>query len=409
MTHVDMSRRILLLMTAAALCGCENPGGEGGPVPIASWQAVSAGTYSSCGITLGNIVSCWGFHTGTPSTGNEFAASAVPVPVPGAPALDSVTVGGGFACGLDPAGAAYCWGQEFGGALGNGGSPGDSTRVPVPVAGGLRFRAISAGFSTVCALTAAGEAYCWGSNGSGQLGNGTIGVAGARTEPARVSGPTRFKAISAGNTHSCGLADDGRAYCWGGGYGSTGVVAPDSALCQGSSCWYLTPQPVATAVRFRSISAGNGFTCAVATDGAGWCWGAQFDELNRYGVLGNGGTQGSPTPVRVSGGLTFTEIDTGTRAACGLTADGSAYCWGANSGGELGIGRRDDGAHPTPQRVSGDVRFRALSLGEVSCGISTDVHLYCWGVTAGGHLGNGENRPGARTTPTPVLDPLPAG
>lgn len=406
MTHVTMTRRVLLLLTAAALCGCENPG-ESGPVPIASWQAVSAGTYTSCGISLGNITSCWGFYS-TPGTGgNPSGVSGVPVPVPGAPALDSVTVGGGFACGLDAAGAAYCWGQEFGGALGNGGSPGDSTRVPVPVAGGLRFRAISAGYVTVCAITTAGEPYCWGENGSGQLGIGTIGA--GSTVPARVGGTARFKAISAGNTQSCGLAEDGRAYCWGGAYGSTGVVAPDSAFCQGTSCWYLRPQPVSTDVRFRSISAGNGFTCAVATDGAGWCWGAQFDELNRYGVLGNGGTQGSPIPVRVSGGLAFTEIDTGTRAACGLTADGAAYCWGANGGGELGIGKRDGGAHPTPQRVAGGVRFRALSLGEVSCGISTDAHLYCWGVTAGGQVGNGETGAGVRTAPTPVLDPLPAG
>jgi alpha-tubulin suppressor-like RCC1 family protein len=392
-------------MTAAALCGCENPG-ESGPVPIASWQTVSAGTYFSCGVTLGDISSCWGFFTAPASPANQFGVSAVPVPVPGAPALDPVTVGGGFACGLD-AGAAFCWGQEFDGELGNGGSPGDSTRVPVPVAGGLRFRAISAGYGTVCAVTAAGEPYCWGENGSGQLGIGTIG-AGSMV-PARVSGPARFTAISVGTTSSCGLTEDGRAYCWGGGYGSTGVVTPDSAVCQGTRCWYTTPQPVSTAVRFRSISAGNGFTCAVATDGAGWCWGAQFDEPSGYGVLGSGSTQGSPTPVRVAGGLTFTEIETGTRAACGLTADGTAYCWGANSGGELGIGRADNNPHPTPQRVSGDVRFRTLSLGEVSCGISTTARLYCWGTTAGGLLGNGEKGPGVRATPTPVLDPIPAG
>jgi alpha-tubulin suppressor-like RCC1 family protein len=403
-----MSRRTILLLAVAALCGCENPG-DTGPVPIASWQSVSAGVYNSCGITLGNIASCWGFYSAAATDANPHGASAVPVPVPAAPALDSLTVGGGVACGLDAAGAAYCWGEEFMGELGNGGGTADSTRQPVPVAGGLRFRAISAGYETVCAITLLGEPYCWGDNDASQLGIGTLGGGTERTVPTRVAGEMRFKAISVGTTHACGLAEDGRAYCWGGAYGATGVVMPDSAVCQGTNCWYTTPQPVSTTARFRSISAGNGFTCAVATDGAGYCWGAQFDEFNRYGVLGNGSTQGSSTPVRVSGGLSFTEIDTGTRAACGLTGDGTAYCWGANSGGELGIGRRDDGAHPTPQRVSGDVRFRTLSLGEVSCGISTQAHLYCWGVTAAGHLGNGESQSGVRTTPTRVLDPIPAG
>jgi alpha-tubulin suppressor-like RCC1 family protein len=408
MTRRMMNRGILLSIAAAALCGCENPG-EAGPVPIASWQTVSAGTYNSCGVTLGGIASCWGFYSAPASSGNPFGVSAVPVPVPGASALDSVTVGGGVACGLDPAGAAWCWGQEFDGELGNGGAANDSTRVPVPVAGGLRFRAISAGYTTVCALTAAGEAYCWGSNGGGQLGIGSIAPGEHRTAPVRVVGPARFKAVSVGNGQSCGLTDDGRAYCWGGGSGAAGVVAPDSAFCQGTNCWYPTPQPVSTSVRFRSISAGNGFTCAVATDGAGWCWGALFDEMSRYGVLGSGSTQGSATPVRVAGGLTFTEIDTGTRAACGVATDGSAYCWGSNSSGELGIGRRDDSAHPTPQRVAGGMRFRTLSLGEVSCGITPEARLYCWGVTAAGHLGNGQSAAGYRATPTRVLDPVPAG
>ncbi len=88
--------------------------------------------------------------------------------------------------------------------------------------------------------------------------------------------------------------------------------------------------------------------------------------------------------------------------------DGTAYCWGSNDGGELGIGRRDGNPHPTPQRVSGGLRFRTLSLAEVSCGISTDAQLYCWGVTAAGQLGNGETEADVRTEPTPVLDPLPA-
>lgn len=403
-----MRKLILLIATAALLTGCEEPN-SADPPGTASWTDAAAGTYNSCGITTGGIVSCWGFHSAAPGSGGEFAVTGVPVPVPGAPALDSVTVGGGFACGLDAAGAAYCWGQEFDGGLGNGGAANDSSRVPVPVAGGLRFRAISAGYTSVCAITAPGEAYCWGSNGGGQLGIGSIAPNEVRTVPTRVAGAARFRAISVGTGQSCGLTEEGRAYCWGGGSGSTGVVMPDSAFCHGTSCWYTTPQPVSTTVRFRSISAGNGFTCAVAVDGAGYCWGAQFDEFSRYGVLGSGSTAGSPTPVPVAGGLAFTEIETGTRAACGLTADGTAYCWGANFGAELGIGRLDDGAHPTPQRVAGGVRFRTLSLGEVSCGISTDAHLYCWGVTAAGMLGNGETGPGVRTRPTPVRDPLPAG
>lgn len=398
-------RYLILAAALSLLAACERTPTDTEPDTQARWTAVATGTYFSCGLTTDRVPSCWGFFSAAPGNGGQFAITGVPVPVPGAPALDSISTGGGFACGLNAAGAAYCWGEEFQGELGNGGGMSDSTRTPVPVAGGLRFTQISAGYNTVCALTSAGQAYCWGSNGTAQLGNGTIGGQHNRAAPTPVSGSVRFTQISVGTTQTCGLTSDGRAYCWGGGYGSTGVVAPDSAFCQGTSCWYRTPQPVSGNLRFRSISAGNGFTCAVATDGAGWCWGAMFSPETRYGMLGNGSTAGSETPVRVAGGLTFTMIETGTRGACGLTTDGAAHCWGGNSGGELGIGRVDDQPHPTPEPVTRGLRFRTLSLAEVSCGIATDDRLYCWGLTAAGMVGNGDTEPHVRAVPTRVHDP----
>jgi len=76
--------------------------------------------------------------------------------------------------------------------------------------------------------------------------------------------------------------------------------------------------------------------------------------------------------------------------ACGLTADGSAWCWGDNSAGQLGLGRRDTLAHRTPEPLPGALRFRTLSLGGYhTCGISLSGGLYCWGRNEHGQLGEG--------------------
>lgn len=89
------------------------------------------------------------------------------------------------------------------------------------------------------------------------------------------------------------------------------------------------------------------------------------------------------------------------------TTDGAAFCWGGNSLGELGIGTLDWAAHPLPEPVRGSLRFQTLALGNVSCGISTDSELYCWGSASAGQLGNGETGGSTRPQTTRVRDPQP--
>jgi alpha-tubulin suppressor-like RCC1 family protein len=143
-----------------------------------------------------------------------------------------------------------------------------------------------------CALTPAGAAWCWGGNTAGQRGDSTI--TGGAT-PGPVSGGLAFRLLSAGTAHTCGLTADGSAWCWGsnadGRLGST----PGAESCAGLPC-STTPVAVSGGLRFVTISAGGAHTCGIATDGVAYCWGA-----NAAGQLGDGSTASSAAPVRVVG------------------------------------------------------------------------------------------------------------
>src|SRR5437588_6957911 len=203
--------------------------------------------------------------------------------------------------------------------------------------------AIEAAAYHTCGRTAAGAAYCWGDNGAAQLGIGTLSPANATT-PQAVRGGLTFASVSVGGVHACGLTAGGTAYCWGGDlYGGLGGGAAGPEICTGSTPCSSAPLAVTGGLTFSSLSAGWGPTCAVTANGSAYCWGDNLD-----GALGVGADTGSVqscsvgpcsyTPLAVAGGLAFTTLGAGNFPACGLTSGGAAYCWGDNSTGQLGIG-----------------------------------------------------------------------
>jgi alpha-tubulin suppressor-like RCC1 family protein len=157
------------------------------PAPIAlarSFTAVRVGGTNTCGRAQDGTWSCWGqadnnvltqpeplacrFHP--VSNRYDDTCTATPVPISTSPALVSLVPGTGSICGLTAAGAAYCWGANDYGQLGNGTTAASTT--PVAVSGGHTFVSLVAGGGFYCGLDGAGEVWCWGANSFGQLGNG---------------------------------------------------------------------------------------------------------------------------------------------------------------------------------------------------------------------------------------------
>jgi alpha-tubulin suppressor-like RCC1 family protein len=163
------------------------------------------------------------------------------------------------------------------------------------------------------------------------------------------------------------------------------------------------PEPSVTAaapLAFRQLSAGTLHTCGVTDHNVAYCWGA-----NSFGQLGDGTTTERHRPVRVASGLAFRQVSAGAGYTCGVTTDNVAYCWGQNNVAQLGIGT-DTGFRRVPTRVQGRLAFRRVNAdGFHTCGITTGDVVYCWGFNDFGQVGDGAFED-VRVVPTRVVGGL---
>jgi alpha-tubulin suppressor-like RCC1 family protein len=170
--------------------------------------------------------------------------------------------------------------------------------------------------------------------------------------------------------------------------------------------------PVEEEVPFATISAGHSsHICALATDGSAYCWGN-----NSSGQLGSGPSAplfAQALPVSVVSGLAFAAVSAGGSHTCALDRSGRAYCWGWNRDGQLGIGSLQGpescglyACASAPEVVSGDLEFASISAGTFhTCALGQTGDVYCWGANDDGQLGSGPTGPDAsHPTPTRVSE-----
>jgi alpha-tubulin suppressor-like RCC1 family protein len=244
------------------------------PVRISTartYSDVDAGILGACALDDAGAAYCWGTRRfGAVGDGDGFSAciittvrrtrcAAEPMAVAGGYTFKSIEMGAQYVCGIRTDGPTMCWGANDGGMLGQGALEPFNVYQPVAVTGGLSFTSLAAVdgnrlLSHICALDAAGAAYCWGYNDNGQLGapNNACAINGVEspcaTTPMAVSGGLTFKAITVGRVHTCGITTDNRVMCWGGnaaGQLGDGTTSPHSAPAPVKAMW---TDDVATAV-----------------------------------------------------------------------------------------------------------------------------------------------------------------
>jgi alpha-tubulin suppressor-like RCC1 family protein len=352
-----------------------------------SFVDVKAGQYNGCGLLPGGEAFCWGLNQFGEVGDGTIEQRNKPVSLFGDARFAQIASGFYFNCGLTPGGLALCWGDNRFGDLGDGTQTPHST--PTPVATDLRFKSISAGGYTACALTHAGDAYCWGNNDVGELGDGSRSV---RNGLVAVASDLRFTDVSVGESHACGIAREGSVYCWGNN--GNGQVGDGSVSADGANP-RLSPTRVIGDLHFVAVSAGGYHTCGLTGDGSIYCWG--FDG---HGELGDGpGLDRVSTPTLAQSSARYVEVSAGQFHTCARTDEGDVYCWGRNDGGALGDGTSTNRGVPT--LVIGGLQFAQVSSGQAfTCGRAADRVTFCWGTSVFGQLGNGDVQ--SMAVPTPV-------
>jgi alpha-tubulin suppressor-like RCC1 family protein len=387
--------------------------------------AITAGNAHTCALLADGTAKCWGLNAdGQLGIGNTQPDLIPPTTVAGTSGdplrnvvaistgghrcfVDNGSIGdigdfqcagsGDHTCALLADGSAKCWGNNQSGQLGNSVSP--KSFEPVPVAGGggsFTARDIAAGRNHTCAVRANGTVACWGSNSSGQIGDGTIG--GNRPSPFTIPNLNNVVAVAAGEAHTCALRADGTVRCWGAN--GNGQLGP--GFVSSSSPTPITPFDITNAVAIAAGGAlGNSHTCALIADGTVKCWGA-----NGSGQLGTGNTIQSSIPITVGGLGNAVSIAVGETHTCALVAVGFPFCWGFDGSGQLG----NDAA------LSSQSLPRLVSLGNTvaiaggnlnTCALRADGSTWCWGSNLLGQVGiNSTLSP--QPLPRLVVDPTNA-
>ncbi len=338
-------------------------------------SAIGSGDGHAVALKSDGTVWCWGYNNeGQLGDGNLGTDSDTPVQVSGL--TDVIAVAGGIrlTAALKNDGKVWCWGNNFGGGLGDGNSPTDSD-IPVLVSSLTDVDAIAGGGLHSIASKSDGTVWSWGANSYGQLGDGNQGT--DSDTPVQVFENSDVAAVSGGTMHSLALRNDGTVWSWGANsYGQLG----DGNI--GTNSAY--PVQVSDISDVVDIAAGNWHNIALSSDGTVWSWG-----YNAYGQLGNASSGTDiDTPVQVTCLSNVIAIAAGRSHSIALKSDGSVWCWGWNSNGQLGHGSIGTDSS-VPVQVSGLTDVTAVvGGGRHTLGVENN-EVWCWGSNSSGQLGDG--------------------
>lgn len=363
-------------------------------VSLENWR------WGLCGLAESGSVDCFGDRPSGEPEVRELTPYRLETPEP----LVSLSVGASHICGLTKEGRAYCMGGNERGALGTGDlSPRDAFS---PVNTELRFREIHAGADYTCAISTEPEgdnAYCWGEGYAGKLGTGNeenqvvpTPILGHRFQTLAVS-----RSEGNGASATCGIDVEGKVLCWGSN--ATGQLGDGTLVASYIPVEVASEGPhVAVAVASQAWSLWDfesgrwGHACALTVSGEIRCWGNNLAGQ----VQPPGSMDPVTTPVTVAVEPFVSVLAFGHEyfgVSCGMESGGWVRCWGSpEHGGLFGEFVHAHGLPGTPAPsvpitpVGGGLRFRALDVWtERTCGVDLDGRAYCWGVLPDPSTGSG--------------------
>jgi alpha-tubulin suppressor-like RCC1 family protein len=358
--------------------------------PPVTGSTLSAGNSHSCAVSGGKMY-CWGFagpHLGELVGPPEFNGAYLPTQMGSLADWVSVSAAGssGHTCGIRASGTLYCWGGNAYGQLGS--QTVDtyfSSAAPLTVAVGQTWRKVAAIDSHTCAVRQDQSLWCWGGNGSGEVGIGAASY--AVTSPAQVGAATNWIDVGGGYAFTCALNASGALYCWGdGSEGQLGV---------GATTGFASPL-TAAATGVASMTAGGQYVCVVKSNGTLWCWG--------YNATSQGGNAVTDRtlPSQVGTATDWKLVEAGVNSTCALKTNGTRWCWGDWTNNALGDDNALGGTQATPVQIGSEADWVELTCGAGFClgvrGTATP-NVFAWG-------DNQFNRAGRNADTEPVISPM---
>jgi alpha-tubulin suppressor-like RCC1 family protein len=163
----------------------------------------------------------------------------------------------------------------------------------------------------------------------------------------------------------------------------TAVCWGNGLLGNGSAATSAAPVPVSNLTGIQSIAAGRTVSCALKTDGTVWCWGS-----NTNGELGQGTIDSTQAlvPVQVTGLTNARAIACARSYACAVKTDGTVWCWGDNTYNALGVTGPNRGA-PVQSAVITTATNVALGANHTCVLLGATQEVWCWGANSSGESG----------------------
>jgi alpha-tubulin suppressor-like RCC1 family protein len=343
-----------------------------------NWQAITAGANHTCATKTDGTISCWGENTGgRTGLGITTGDTLSPTQVGTDTNWQTVSAGTQHTCARKTTGTLWCWGANGSGELGDGTTTGRTT--PTQVGAASDWQSVATGMYSTCATRTSGTLWCWGANGSGQLGDGTQTN---RSTPTQVGTDTNWATATTGSQFACATRVTGPIWCWG--------LNTNNQL----GAERITPTAAGTDTNWQTYDAGSAHMCATKTTGTLWCWGA-----NTFSQLGDGTVTSRSAPTQIGSDANWQTISAGNAHSCATKTTGTLWCWGDNWNGQLGTG--DFAGRTSPTQVGSASDWQSVTAGSRhTCARKTSGTLWCWGPNGNGEVGDGTTT--TRTTPTQV-------